>query len=694
MRVASASALLLLLLAACTTSDPGGAAGAGGGGGEGGEPPIPSEGITARFDPQRTPRGTAAESWLSFPWPADLRRADDGTIELQDFPNPDDIELLHRFADTGEATLRGFSLSGGLHVAFDGAIDPASLPADAAAFAAPGAVVQLVDVTEGSPTRGRRVPLRWEVRASGGKYVPANTLSVGPAWGFPLRESTTWALLVTDALRGADGLPARPGPLVRYLLRDDAASGPASLPAELRAELHASWAPVRALLHEEGFDTSRVVVGTVFTTQDATGELRAVKARLDAAAAPALQNGAWQTPRNAEAGSLVLPRQFEWAPGERVLYSVMEGRLTGQNFQEGEVPYADEGGRLSVTDGVATAVREESLRFVLAIPDAALAPGACFPIVEVAHGTGGNAYSFVGDGTAGRLAARGLASISLDQPLHGPRAEGKSFDVDRMSFNFLNPDAARGAFRQSAIDTFVLTRFVRESLRVDASVGPGGRAICFDPRRVGFFGHSHGGLSGAIAAGLEEGVAAFLLSGGGGGFTITVLERKDIEDIAALVKLLLGMPDDEALTELHPVMSLVQLLTDVTDPLSYAPYWSARASKPNLLITSGEHDLATPWRTAQAMALAGGVPIVAPVVLPIPGWEAAGMAPIEAPVEGNVEGATQGFLQWTDDVPGEDADSHWLVFYRPEAIHASMRFLQTSAAGTAVIERDPASDAR
>jgi hypothetical protein len=154
-----------------------------------------------------------------------------------------------------------------------------------------------------------------------------------------------------------------------------------------------------------------------------------------------------------------------------------------------------------------------------------------------------------------------------------------------------------------------------------------------------------------------------MLSGAGGGFSITVLERKDRGHRGA-GEAPARHAGRQALTELHPVLSFVQLLTDVTDPLSYAPHWSSRATPPSLLVTSGERDEATPWRTAQAMALAGGLPIVAPVVLPIPGWETAGLAPIDAPVAANVGAATQGFLQWTDDVPGDDA-AHWLVFTGP-----------------------------
>src|SRR5690606_32243067 len=99
-----------------------------------------------------------------------------------------------------------------------------------------------------------------------------------------------------------------------------------------------------------------------------------------------------------------------------------------------------------------------------------------------------------------------------------------------------------------------LTRFVRESLKVPAAVSPSGEDVCFDPERIMFFGHSHGGLSGAIAAAFEPSVQAWLLSGGGGGLAITIMERKDVFDISALVELTLAFADGERLSELHPAM--------------------------------------------------------------------------------------------------------------------------------------------
>jgi hypothetical protein len=382
----------------------------------------------------------------------------------------------------------------------------------------------------------------------------------------------------------------------------------------------------------------------------------------------------------------------------------MEGRFDSWNYQSGEVPYAVEGGGLNMADGAPAPARSERLRFVLTIPKTPPAGGGCYPIVEVAHGTGGDAYSFYDDGTAGRLAARGMAGIGLDQPLHGLRKEGKDFDENEMSFNYLNPESSRANFRQSAIDTFALTRLIQRSLWVPADISPTAQEMCFFGKGIGFFGHSHGGLTGAIAAAFEHDIGSWVFSGAGGGLGITVTERKDIVDVREAITQLLGLGADEPLSEQHPVMTLIQLLVDVTDPINYAPYWIDRdtyGQPVNVMLTSGLHDEETPHRTARALALSARIPAVAPLAIDLPEYGWAGIpiasAPVslDAPALSDAKTVTAGFLQFKNDIDIPDADSHFLIFYRPEAIHASMRFLQSGVIeGRAVIERDPNADAR
>lgn len=264
------------------------------------------------------------------------------------------------------------------------------------------------------------------------------------------------------------------------------------------------------------------------------------------------------------------------------------------------------------------------------------------------------------------------------------------------SFNVINPYSARAIMRQSAADTFSLTRFIEASLQVPANKSPTGSAICFDTSRISFFGHSQGGLSGALAAPYESGIDSWVLSGAGGGMSITLMERSDsFVDTQALLTTFLQPEPGESFTEFHPVVGLIQILIEASDPINYSRFWvsDTRFNAPaNLLLTSGELDTAAPHRTASAMAVAARMPIVAPVALPFPAFSVAGLSPATAPVSLNVNGVTAGFLQWADD--GQDA-SHFVIFDRPEAINASMRLLESATFdGAAVIERDPNSDAR
>lgn len=671
--------VLALLLAAC----------------EGG--PAPSgacedgSGTQVRFDPGLGRLDTAPETWLAFPFPSDHRRTPDGAPSWRGFPNPDGSDLVEAYLDLAETEVDGFSTAAPVWLLFDGPLGRTSLPTDPEAFLSPEAPLQLVDVTPGSPEYGLRRPLRWELWTTPGKFVAANTLAVAPAWGFPLREATTYALVVTDDVKDAAGRPLVTPPLLARLLGGDDACLPAEARRTPSEDLARIFAPLRTLLADEGLAPWRVAAATVFTTQHVTRDLEAIRGQIAAAPAPAYQDDGWQPV--GQDGALSSLHGFQWTSTERAGFWVMEGRFDAPNYQEGTVPYAAAGGGFHLVDGVPAPVREESLRFVLTIPQGSPPDGGpCWPLVEYAHGTGGDAYGFTYQ-TAGRFAGRGLAGISIDQPLHGPRAEGRSFPVELMTFNVTNLASARTIMRQSAVDTFTLTRFVRASLHVPAAKSPTGQDVCFDPGRVAFFGHSQGGLSGSLAAAFEGDASPWVLSGSGGGISITIMERKDeYVDFEAVLTSLLDLPEG-ALSESHPVVGLAQTLIDVTDPLNYAPLWSARppASRPgpqSLLMTSGLQDAATPYRTAIAEAVAGRVPLVTPAAVPIPEYDLLGLPPVSPPVSGDLEGATAGFLQWK-------AADHFVVFDLPEAIDATQRFLQTAAYdGAPIIERHPNADVR
>ncbi len=678
--------------------------------------PAPGTGIQPYFAPHLPKKDTDAATWLGYPFPADHRKTSSGAPDFSDFPNPRDIGLLEHYVDIISRELTGFSPISGMYLSFNGSINTSSLPAILTETRSVNSAIQLIDVSADSPEYGMRRPLRWEYWDAATNFFPKNTLAAAPVWGTPLREDTTYAFVVTKALKGMDGHPAQSPVLVQSLLDNtlpaDCGAGGAS--AGLIKKLRSQFAPLRRFLNSDTLNTNDVVAATVFTTGGFTDEMQTIHDQIQSAAAPTL-TGTWQTfepatddtterDASATSGDTTGPqphhqqKTFQWSSSATVTYNVLETSFQSPNYQHGQIPY-NTGGAFSFAEGVPQVGSSEELRLVITLPATAPAQGACYPVVIYAHGTGGDAYSFVEE-TAGRLAARGLAGVSIDQPLHGQRKKGRHFSVSTASFNFANPDAARSTFRQGAVDIFALSRLLQGGLVIPAEVSPTGEALCLKSDDIGFFGHSQGGITGAIAAAYEEGVDAWVLSGTGGGLSITILERKDLVDFKGLMSLLLQFQANETLTELHPTLQVIQSVVDITDPIHYAPYWSSRSSHSatqNILLTSGELDAQTPHRTGAALALAARIPQVAPVEYPVVEYEILGIPAADAPVSANLADThTSGFLQWRKAfTQPSNYSNHFLIFHRPEAINASMRFLETSVTEAApVIERSPSADVR
>src|SRR5205814_1663656 len=124
--------------------------------------------------------------------------------------------------------------------------------------------------------------------------------------------------------------------------------------------------------------------------------------------------------------------------------------------------------------------------------------------------------------------------------------------------------------------------------------------ICFQSAHPLMLGHSQGGLTGSVTAAFEDEIPSYMLSGAGGGTTITVVEPGSANNNEGLIRLLLKMTaTDEPLTDLHPVLTLLQTLADVTDPINYAAHWT---STTNVMLTSGLTDPYTPAKAANALA--------------------------------------------------------------------------------------------
>ena len=229
---------------------------------------------------------------------------------------------------------------------------------------------------------------------------------------------------------------------------------------------------------------------------------------------------------------------------------------------------------------------------------------------------------------------------------------------------------------------------------VPAAVSRTQANIAFDPARVMFFGHSQGGLNGPVFLAADGSVRGGVLSGAGAVLAITLVEKtKPQPSVAGAVKTLLQLNDPERAAEFdafHPILALAQSLLDVSDTVHYARNITTSprgAGAPKSVFmtegvdSDGTGDNYTPPHGIEALALAIGLPRVAPGTKPFKEAAWAGLPDVTIPAEGlsgNLAGGrASGVL--AQFAPKAGSDGHFVVFNVPAARTMAARFLRNLA---------------
>lgn len=620
------------------------------------------------------------ETFFDHPWPSDFRLDSDGTPHFAGYPNPRSVPLLRNYIGAVESLVSGFSPAASGFLRFTAPIDPSSLPKDPPASLLETASVQLLDVDPSSPERGQRklVSLRYQREA--GVYWPENTLSFMPTLGFPLRPATQYAIVVTKAARSAEGAPlARARALDEVLGLAEAGA--------VTGEIRERWRPAMEEIDKAGIVREEIVHLSVFTTNDPTAELMAVRDHLHASyEAPSFDDSKWTV------------------SAKNTLHTVYEGEYgPTPDYQQGRVPFAKsaDGGGFEFRNGEPVVQRDFSLRFVLSVPNPSNCPmpASGYPIVLHAHGTGGDYQSHLRSGVFDDLSAHCIASMGIDQIFHGNRPGAPSPGPNKaqaeqlLFFNFENPHAARTNARQAAIDEIQRARLFTESkAEIPANV-TNDMAIRFDPERVMFYGHSQGGLNGPLYLAVDDSARGSVLSGSGSMISVSLLEKTEPIDISKLVKgffLALDKDEQHEVDPFHPAMSLAQTIVDTADPIHYVSriVREPREGFPPKSIyqtegvnPDGTGDSFTPPTCIRVQAVATGLPLQSPVVYPFAEHDFAGLEVLaipEAGVSGNLaSGKASGVLaQW----PASEArDGHFVIFDIAAARAQAAGFLRNLA---------------
>jgi hypothetical protein len=632
------------------------------------------------------PRGPLApgHDFFRLPWPNDIRKTADGHLDLADFPHPaaagPPVDVLDLFLRAAERDLTGFATNGTIFFRSSNGIDWSTLVAGGDT-----PTIYVVDLTPPAlPTdRHGRLGFGWAASTGAGRYLCHDWLVVRPPYGWPFEPARSYAVVLTNGVHDVTGAAMVPDADFTQVV------GPARPTGDdVVARAWDAYAPFRAYLAHDGIDPATILVAAQFTTQDVPATLRGARAVVETLAAPVATDLVQCTTGAASAcdDGLTGDAHVRGCFGENPAFYEVQGRFPTPVFQEGTAPYltpSDGGGFTFDGSGRPERQRDEGICFALSVPRGAPMPAGGWPVVVVAHGTGGSYRSFVTDGIAEQLAAVTLADgsvqrfavLSFDEPLHGARSGGSAEDPAVLFFNFMNPGAAYGNVLQGAIDGWQAARLLAAT-SWDAASSPIGDAVRFDAARTYFYGHSQGATHGVLSLSYDGSFAAAVLSGAGASLSDSLLLKTSPHDIAGAVRMALADPD---VAGIHPALTVLQTYLEVADPVNYGRYVVFRPVAPlvprHVLQVFGLRDTYTPRDAQVALASVLGLAIAEPVLDDIGGFPT-----VALPASGNQwVGIRQVTAVLTQHDPPAGEDGHFVATHDDVAKRRISQFLGTAA---------------
>ncbi len=578
--------------------------------------------------------------FFRLPFPIDSRLKGGG-IDLDGFPRPPaDIDpiygaVVERWLKHLRGETPGFAVNGATLFRSNYGISD---------FGDGG--IHYIDISHESPNYGQEA-LGIRYRAENGSisrnnYICPNWLAVERSDGAPLRPATTYAVLLTTALKpaGAD-----------HFVADDDFKAMLSDAQPADSAQFAAWqdfAPLREFLtspeniNNDGpqLNKSELIGGTVFTTAPNLDPLIGAREVIDAApfliSELHLCEGPGDSPCSIAPG-LSAEEQDKRRCGESSAdYYEIHGRLRIPIFQEGIAPYSSVGGAIDIDDAGPVIRSTRDTCFSATIPKDSELPEGGWPVLIYADGTSGSFRGAIRNGLAQEVAARGIATLSLEPVLHGERrgdddSDGlvEGLDVYQLVFNVFNPDSARDTVVQGALDQFSLVR-LSEHWTDDTLLD--GQSIRFDSEAIAFAGHSLGANSGSLFLPFAPTVRAAVISGGGSNLPQALLAKQEpkIQNPVTmawmtpieLLQVAFQERPDRMITSYHPMLLLLNTYVNRSDAdntsrhLRREPLGSLAAK--HLLLYIGHLDSYTPLRAAGSLAIGAGTEIAEATLFPVP----------------------------------------------------------------------------
>lgn len=623
-----------------------------------------------------------ATGFYASPFPNENRRGADGTPDLEDFPNPEGVEIVAQLKSLLGRKARAFGATSPVFFRVGAEIAPGSL-VDIHDSVNVDAPIFMLDVSAESPGFGRRYPVDTDFQTDAGPFGDENLLTVLPLQGVVPRPGTRHAVVVTQQVETSDGTALGRGDSLSTLLSGERPEG---MSDRALSEHRQAIVALAAL----GVDIDTIVGLAVFVTGEPTAGLKEYRAHVLSGSLPQVTD-------------LVAAEVFD-------TFCVFHGTFEAPNFQHGKRPYAtpDDGGGWQLTAaGSPSPGPPETSRIVVTIPRSPM-PAEGYPTVVMVRTGGGGDRPLVdrgpratnggpptnpGTGPALHFAAVGFAGVTFDGPHGGPR-NVTGGDEQFLMFNVANVEALRDNIRQTALETAVVAHMLGE-LTVDSSACPGAApAASLDNRegKVALMGHSMGATVAPLALAVEPIYGAAILSGAGGSWIENVMYKQLPLEVRPLAELLLGY-SGRKLHRFDPALALLQWAGEPADPPLYGR-GEPSGPGPHILMFQGIVDRYILPPIANTTSLSLGLSLAGPS-LDATAPELTGFRPLEEllylvgaealsyPVSGAANATTAVVCQHAE---GPIEDGHEVMFQTPGPKNQYRCFLDTwKKAGTPMV---------
>ncbi len=498
-----------------------------------------------------------AGGFFSLPWPNDIRKYTNGTLDMRGLPglarNPlvapiPAVPFLAESVGKAAAAVTDFGTNTAVFFQANVDIDPSTLPSGATDSLSPDASAMLIDLDNGNTLH----PVIAVYEPTGDRYSPNRLLTLVPYPGHPLKPGTNYAAVLFNGILDSQGAPIEQAPLISQL--DSVWTDEHGVDEPTWANLQAQRASVTAAVSAAtNWDPADIAAFSVYRTQDTGAEIDAIEAAHAGLAAPTITVDS-QAPCAVD----------NTAGGNGATNSLVTATMSVPDYQIGTYPYLQNGGGMDLTGGIAVVKKNRDVPVRMRIPCGA-APLDGWP--TVAH-IGSIESEGDSDNYPPPFSYDG--HLFAEIPAHMAGATDPALTAVNIAAadqpgllyaNFINPKSGRANPLQQASDHISLLRAL-ESFSVDgATVGTTG-TVQTDEASTVASGHSQGAWSLPFVAKAATGVEAVYSSSGSGG------QYHSLAHTFQRYNLALFTADEVPLDELNPLVQLVQTATEASDGIN------------------------------------------------------------------------------------------------------------------------------